>query len=483
MATNISQRARLGDLSRMLAYLDSQARSTQSRDRSLTSAFDANSALAILSRAARVLPERYHSTYLDVLIGAISQAKKAGLRPSEMRELFADLLAPAQQMTDSRFAALDDHLKAHNALTSNLYQRFLNRFPSIDHFADDTSIANLDPLGYFILDRQIGPSTILPDRTLPVTIIAKPLSLAQLPALWIIDGHEVAGHGVHALMPGFTEELKEALAANLESFLARGLIDARMHRVPRSIARKVSRHKRPGEHWLKPAVLRYLADAYAVELSADAIGTLNFGPAFAHGLCLYFSMRDNKSQRLDIMSAFADTGAQSDRHPPLALRYTLALELMQRLDFASQLAHCSLIDRRFGDEIQEELDGSGSFISFSLLHQFAAVVAETCTGYRFSSLGGKTLSEVMSWSDRDEMLAARARAGDLLDAEARHVISAHLLDLCDRSEMSQSERELAAQKVISALAGFYREQCLICLEPHYRPSNFLLSDFAPRRII
>ena len=479
MATNISQRARLGDLSRMLAYLDSQARSTQSRDKDLKSAFDAPSALQTLSRAAKVLPERYHSTYLDVLARTILQAQKAALEPKQMRELFADLLAPAQQVTDLRFASLDQHLKAHNALTSNLYQRFLHRFTTID---DISSVDNLDPLGYFILDQQTGPFTLLPDRTLPVTIIAKPLSLAQLPALWIIDGHEVAGHGVHALVPGFTQEFKQALADQLEDSLAKGLLKARMRRVPRAIARKVSAYKRPGERTLKPAVLRYLADAYAVELSADAIGTLNFGPAFAHCLCLYFSMRDNKHLKQDISSAF-DTDLESDRHPPLALRYALALELMQQLDFAAQLAHCSLIDRRFGDQMEEEIDGSGSFVLFELLHQFAAVIAQTCTQYRFASLGDKTLSQVMTWSDRDETLAAKARAGDLLEAEARHVICAHLLDLCDRSEMSQSEREQAAQKVISILAGFYQEQCLICIEPRYRPSNFLLSDFAPKRVI
>ena len=148
MATNISQRARLGDLSRMLAYLDSQARSTQSRDKDLKSAFDAPSALQTLSRAAKVLPERYHSTYLDVLARTILQAQKAALEPKQMRELFADLLAPAQQVTDLRFASLDQHLKAHNALTSNLYQRFLHRFTTID---DISSVDNLDPLGYFIL--------------------------------------------------------------------------------------------------------------------------------------------------------------------------------------------------------------------------------------------------------------------------------------------------------------------------------------------
>jgi hypothetical protein len=459
----------------------------------------------LVTKGRKLLPSRYHGPYLDVLEAAIEQVEKAGRENTSYFQLkaqmetldliFQELAAPILQLCDPQ---LQEPLKAHLALCSNLYQRFLSGRTQFTtrQFSPWLKALELDPLGFFSIEHS-DPYTIVPSESLPISLVCKPFKQAHTPIFWVLDGHEVAGHAMHALIPGLTQELVRALEIQIQADFAQNSPKEKKPRLPKAIKHLIDPADKCADNNL--ALVKHLARTYVIETSADVIGLLNFGPMFANGLILHFL---SKKDQLNLSpNAPLEPAQKLDAHPPALMRAILAIEVLQKLNFDNQLSYCSKLNERVKESFPQgqapvfsftTTDGSNSVeVSFDTIAALAGTIAETYLETKLQSIGNISLPQLMSWSKHDEKLAHQAAKLLLTgtnqspeDMEARHIASGALLaaeQLAADKNASQTQLKKLQRHTLAMLKELYLEQCLLCSAPNYKASNratFSISQLA-----
>lgn len=451
-----------------------------------------------------LLPSRYHDAYVTVLSEAIDQAVKAlrtggaasvfGLGLSakrkkaildQLKEIFQSLAAPIVQLKDGN---REKELKAYLALASNLYQRFLQDQVLKRQNAGSETWPELDPLGFFLLGED-GPYTLSPSRELPLSLVAKPAGQLHTAALWVIDGHEVGGHGIHSIVSGFDTEIADLLAKSVKQ-ASGGLknLPARVKKVAHNLL-LIGGDSTPAEFEMQD-FLAHIFRTYSQELAADLAGLLNFGPMFANGLMLYFGVH-HKEGSLHNSGRLLGRD-RLDGHPPDVLRALIAIECVARLKTSSAKADSQALSARLlsacGGALPQDLvfldesKAQGVTLPLSLFQPLVPTIVDTLMSGKLHCLGDRSLPEVLTWTQRDQNIAdklattinATAFSADgEEDVEARHLVSAALMALETASQGANFSRVAARiqSNCIASLKVFYLEQCLLCDIPTYSKSR------------
>ncbi|CAN5148008.1 hypothetical protein BH11CYA1_BH11CYA1_28420 [soil metagenome] len=442
-----------------------------------------------------LLPSRYHAAYVNVLVKAVEQAepivKNGSLRNilkrkhvlSQLEEAFKVLAAPIVQLQSGTH---ETELKAYLALASNLYQRFISDEKIHLLNQNSGSWPELDPLGFFVDEPGSGPYTIVPSREMPLSLICKPAAQMSCLPMWVLDGHEVGGHGIHSILNGFAAEMADALEAAVAKAFASGKlslpgpnnkVSKRVHHLvlPSTKKRDLSAEE----------FARHLARTFSLELAADMAGVLNFGPMFANGLMLYFSA-DHKDGLLRHSGALVGKGS-FDAHPSDVIRAMAAIEAVRQLkivdgdryvnDLTSRLNSASLAGSTFSFTTN---DGS-EIVSLpaAFVRALVPVLVEAALNTSLHCLAERSLREVLTWTDSDENTVRKlvttigGTKFDSEDAEARHIVAASLQAL----ELQTASKDLAkiSAKIhangIKELKALYSDQCLLCAVPTYARSR------------
>ncbi|MFA6213582.1 MAG: hypothetical protein WC714_29360 [Candidatus Obscuribacterales bacterium] len=447
-----------------------------------------------------LLPSRYHAAYVNVLVKAVEQAesivKNSSLRNilkrkhvlSQLEEAFKVLAAPIVQLRSGKH---ETELKAYLALASNLYQRFISDEKIRELNQNSGSWPELDPLGFFVDEPGSGPYTVVPSREMPLSLICKPASQMFCLPLWVLDGHEVGGHGIHSILNGFAAEMADALeSAVAKAFAAKKLslpgpnnkVSKRVHHLvlPGTRKRDLSAEE----------FARHLARTFSLEFAADMAGVLNFGPMFANGLMLYFSA-EHKDSLLSYGGTLSGKGSY-DAHPSDVIRAMAAIEAVRQLKIADGDRYVADLTSRLN-----LASSHGSAFSFttsdgsevvSLPHAFiqalVPVLVDAALNTSLPCLAERSLKEVLTWTDSDESVVKKLVATiastkfDSEEAEARHIVAASLQAL----ELQSASNTLTSNDLakitariqangIKELKALYSEQCLLCAVPTYARSR------------
>lgn len=446
-----------------------------------------------------LLPSRYHPAYVNVLSRAIDQAQpivdSEGLLSllrkrnvlNQLLEAFRTLAAPIVQLQSERFAS---ELKAYLAVSSNLYQRFLGD-DKIRRLNKDSQLwPELDPLGFFSGDAGVGPYTIVPSREMPLALVSKPVSMVGCLPLWVLDGHEVGGHGIHSILPDFTGQIAAALESAVGDAFRSGRLKCTAT-LPRGLPRLVfpgeKRRTVSGEEFFK-----HLAGTFALELAADMAGVLNLGPMFANGLILYFAAT-RKNALLQSGSRLLERGRR-DAHPADYLRALAAIEAVRRLGLSQGASYVADLQKRLDGACAGETsclfssgDGTVVVVAHSEVRTLVEVMVDAALSRPLKCLADRSLEQVLTWTDRDEeqvvalaatMSSTKFAAGE--ETEARHIVAASLL-ATERVAHRQDFKRLTGKiqsNGISVLKSLYSEQCLLCAVPTYARSRRTATSLA-----
>jgi len=452
-----------------------------------------------------LLPSRYHAAYVNVLIGAVEQAepivKNGSLRNilkrkhvlAQLEEAFKVLAAPIVQLRSGKH---ESELKAYLALASNLYQRFISDDKIRQLNQNSGSWPELDPLGFFVDEPGSGPYTVVPSREMPLSLICKPASQMFCLPLWVLDGHEVGGHGIHSILNGFAAEMADALEAAVAKAFSTGKLNlpGPNNKVSKRVHHLVQPSPRKRDLTAEEFT-RHLARTFSLEFAADMAGVLNFGPMFANGLMLYFSA-DHKDSLLSYSGTLIGKGSY-DAHPSDVIRAMAAIEAVKQLKIAHGERYVSDLTSRLN-----KASSPGSSFSFttrdgsevvSLPHSLIQALVPVLVD---AALHTNLLKEVLTWTDSDESAVKKLVATittsnfDSEDAEARHIVAASLQALELHSTGSATgSNDLAkiAAKIqangIKELKALYNDQCLLCAVPTYarsRRTETSLSDLIQR---
>lgn len=450
-----------------------------------------------------LLPSRYHSAYVSVLKRALEQAqstfKSSGIGSvkrkravlAQLNEIFASLAAPIVQL---QHTAHETEIKAYLALASNLYQRFVQDETVRKLNSRSSKWPELDPLAYFLTGDD-GPYTLAPSDELPLSLVAKPARLLNCSALWVLDGHEVGGHGLHSIVNGFDSEIARVLHSAVKSAFGTG--QAKLIQTPsqshlRPIVRDllVSDSSEDVANLKQEDLLAHLVSTSSLELAADAAGLLNFGPMYVSGLMLYFATH-NKDGLLGNSGKLLPA-ERFDAHPADLFRILVLLAAIDLLELPNgKKIKQQLKDRMLaasGGIIAEEFsfwDESKTLyvsVSYDELAQLAPVVASALCESPLASLGNRALSQVLTWTNQDDQITWRLAqtmgttgfsTKTETELEGRHLVSASLLALelaCQRPDLKRVAPRIHRQ-CLSALKDFYLDQCLLCAIPSYAKSR------------
>lgn len=460
---------------------------------------------SVVASGFHLLPSRYHAAYVDVLQEALAQVQKS-LKPTsafgisvtlmsrkkqqalleQLKEVFQSLAQPLVQLKDS---TLEAHLKAYLALASNLYQRFLQDETLKRQNSGSNRWPVLDPLGFFLPGAD-GPYTLPPTRELPISIVAKPSTQMRTVPLWVVDGHEVGGHGVYSIVSGFDQEVAEKLKAAVRSAVGKSSdLPESLNQLPMTLLFF------DDENEVKTAAfLENLAESYSQELAADLAGLLNFGPMFVNGLMLYFAAL-HKEGTLRNRGRMPESGkGKMDKHPPDVLRALVSIACLQRLGFKDDALLKALasdlnlrLKQACGGALPEYLvfagdNGKAVSLPLKLLGNVIESIAECLMKEPLKCLGDRPLSQVLTWTELDQSVVEKLALtiGDtgfdyrsISDVEARHLVAASLAALEAASLKGSAAKELKRiqSNTVRALKDFYLDQCLLCAVTTYSKSR------------
>jgi hypothetical protein len=449
----------------------------------------------------RLLPSRYHATYVDVLDDAIRQAEKSARRSgaagrarllAQLESVFNTLAQPIVQLADSDAS---DRLQAFQALTSNLYRRFMDD-PNVRSEARKTlRWPELDPLAFFAMG-QSDPFTLPASMELPVALIAKPSSHSSFVPLWLVDAHEVGGHVIHSAVNGFESEVETKVLEALKNGFQSGAIKTSIGTVKMRTGSFFSVGR--GRTVPMEAFITQLFEKWLPELLADAAGVLNMGPMYANGGMLVLAAHNPEHRSANI--ADFESGKGADSHPADIIRALFAIEVVERLALDDAKAYGSALRHRAaiacGGALHENIvfrspTTSTIFAEVKLSDLLAVlpIVAEAVCNKSFKSLGDRTLSKFMTWGNKDEATTAKiakllTRGHDFEDAlEARHVVSAAVQAV--ELASTAPDFSVVCQRIhgnsLLILKSLYEEQCLLCAVPDYgetRRNDIRLADLA-----
>ncbi|MBC8000335.1 MAG: hypothetical protein IAF58_20430 [Leptolyngbya sp.] len=467
-----------------------------SRQSHLPSPFKGANSLDVFKAAIKdgreFLPVRYQKPYVDVLNAALVQAEEA-LKPlgpravarrqavfAQLESVFTVLAAPIVQLSGSKF---QKELKAFLALSSNLYRRFIEDEQVKQASKLKFLYPDLDPLAFFTSD-QTGPYALSASRELPITIIAKPQTQAQCLALWLADGHEVAGHGVHNLVEGLQDDLGKAIRAAVKAAFDSKKMKVSTASVSVPNGRSVFSGKK------NVATRDFMSDlfgAWVAEISADAAGLINMGPLFVDSGMLLIAASRSDGDLACVSEYSAQTGFSE--HPVDLVRVLLAIEMVRKLPIKNASTYATALNERLltimGGSLPKAISwirssGSTAFeVSLSDLRAVLPTVADAILNAKLPALSSQSLTEIMTWTEEDESFVAsvsvQLEKGDSevdIVIDARHIVSASLMAL----ERASAKRDFVkvAQTIhatgIRALSDIYDSQCLLCL-PANKPDD------------
>lgn len=482
----------LGSHPAMSKYISSAL----SRPSTLPEPFHGANSLNVFKEAIengrQFLPARYQKPYVDILNAALLQAEEA-LKPlgsratarrqavfAQLESVFTVLAAPIVQLSGSKY---QKELKAFLALSSNLFRRFIDDDQIQIKSSSKLKLLypDLDPLAFFTAD-QSGPYALAATRELPLTIIAKPIAQATCLPLWLADGHEVAGHGIHNLVDGLQSDLQAAIRKSI----AKAFDDKKVKVSTTSIALP-ARGKTffsgllGGQKTLTAReFMCELFGAWVSETSADAAGLINMGPLFVDaGMLLLSASRSSGglscTSEYDSQTGFAE-------YPMDLVRVLLTIEMVRKLPIKDAAVYAAALHERLvaimGGALPANVSwvrNSGSYVLTLPLADLRAVlpvVADAVLNSKLPSLSNQSLADVMTWTEEDEQLvrevSLQLEKGDAsvdIVVDARHIVSASLLAV----ERASTKRDFAklAERIqatgIQALADIYDSQCLLCL--------------------
>ncbi len=443
-----------------------------------------------IENGRQFLPLRYQKPYVDILNAALLQAEEA-LKPlgsravarrqavfEQLESVFTVLAAPIVQLSGSKY---QQELKAFLALTSNLYRRFIEDEQVKTATKLKFLFPELDPLAFFTTD-QSGPYALAATRELPLTIIAKPINQASCLPLWLADGHEVAGHGIHNLVEGLQSDMSKAIRSAVGK-----AFDDRKVRVSTASVALPARGKTffsgllGGTKTLTAReFMRELFVAWVSEISADAAGLINMGPLFVDaGMLLLTASRTSgglsSASEYDSQTGFAE-------YPMDLVRVLLTIEMVRKLPIKDAGVYAQALHDRLvaimGGTLPTHvswLRKSGSTVldlPLSDLRAILPTVADAVLKSKLPSLSNQSLTDVMTWTEDDEAIvrevSLQLEKGDAnvdIVVDPRHIVSASLLAV----ERASTKRDFAklAERIqatgIQALADIYDSQCLLCL--------------------
>ncbi len=441
-----------------------------------------------------LLPSRYHAAYVNILIRAAEQAeptlKNTSLRNilkrkqvfSQLQEAFKVLAAPIVQLRSNNHEA---ELKAYLALASNLYQRFISD-DKIDQLNQGSgSWPDLDPLGFFVDEPGVGPYTVVPSREMPLSLVSKPaVQMACLP-LWVLDGHEVGGHGIHSILNGFGIDMADALEAAVADAFTTGKL-SQGTKISKRVAHLVLPSSRKRD-LSSEEFFKHLARTFSLELAADMAGVLNFGPMFVNGLMLYFSA-ENKNGLLSSDGKLIEKGLY-DAHPSDVIRAMAAIEAVRLLDLKNGNNYVADLSSRLNQA--STFGGTFSFttgdgselvtLPYAEVKALVPVLVNAALNTALPCLANRSLKEVLTWTDFDQTIVNNLAATiggakfDSGESEARHIVAASLLALEQSSQLPDKDLRKVAAKIqangIKALKELYAEQCILCAVPTYTRSR------------
>ncbi|MDZ4837638.1 MAG: hypothetical protein SGJ27_27955 [Candidatus Melainabacteria bacterium] len=448
----------------------------------------------------RLLPSRYHQTYVDVLDEAIRQAEKTARRSgaagrarvlAQLESVFNTLAQPVVQLADS---VASDRLKAFQALTSNLYRRFMDD-PKVRSEARKTlRWPELDPLAFFAMG-QSDPFTLPASLELPVALIAKPSSHSSFVPLWMVDAHEVGGHVIHSAVNGFETEVETNVREAIKNGFQTGAIKTSVATVKMRTGSFLAVGR--GRSVPIEAFMTQLFEKWLPELLADAAGVLNMGPMYANGGMLVLSAHNPEHRSANI--ADFESGKGADSHPADIIRALFAIEVVERLALSEAREYGQALRERAaiacGGTLHDNVvfrSSAGTIfteVKLSDLSAILPIVADAVCNKPLKSLGDRTLSKFMTWGNKDE--ATTQKIAKLLPTghdfedvlEARHVVSAAVLAVEQAS--TTANFSAVCQRIhgnsLLILKSLYEEQCLLCAVPDYgetRRNDIRLADLA-----
>lgn len=445
---------------------------------------------AAIENGRQFLPARYQKPYVDVLNAALLQAEEA-LKPlgpratarrqavfAQLESVFTVLAAPIVQLSGSKY---QKELKAFLALSSNLFRRFIEDEQITSATKLKLLYPNLDPLAFFTVD-QSGPYALGATRELPLTIIAKPIAQATCLPLWLADGHEVAGHGIHNLVDGLQSDIQKAIRAAIRRAFDDKKVKTATQAVSLPARGKTFFSGLLGEQKTLSTrdFMCELFGAWVSEISADAAGLINMGPLFVDaGMLLLSGSRHNgglsTTSEYDSQTGFAE-------YPMDLVRVMLTIEMVRKLPIKDAPVYASALHDRLvaimGGALPTHVSWtrkSGSNVLNMPLADLRAVlptVADAVLKSKLASLSNHSLTDVMTWTEADEQLvrevSLQLEQGDAnvdIVVDARHIVSASLMAV----ERASTKRDFAktAERIqatgIQALADIYDSQCLLCL--------------------
>jgi hypothetical protein len=501
MAKNDSQSANtrhspaLGQFQDVLGYV----RESLNQPVSVPSPFAAPADLTIfqqtVDKGETLLPARYHAPYVEVLATSIKLAevqleqvktswrKKAKRQAvlDKLSEVFAVLAAPIVQLSSRTHQT---ELKAYLALASNLYQRFLSDPKIARLHRTVVSFPQVDPLGFFTAPGSEA-GIWSPSQELPLALVSKPANQKNCLPLWVIDGHEVGGHGIYSHLEGFDSEIAEALANAIGKTTAAASFSPLLKVITGPLVSLVAPASRKNElnaAQFYPHVVR----TYSQELAADIAGVLNLGAMFVDGLILYLANR-----RHDNQLSHTATLVGKDRlnaYPPDVLRALVAIEALKHLDLKFGEKWRTLLQARLLTAYGGKLPDHFSFVSEQGIHKLTIpaadltglvpAITDALINSKLPCLAGRSLKQVLTWTDLDEEIVEKVSSrlrqtdcnlDDIEDLEARHVSAAalHALELVISLPQGKTAAARIHKSGLAALQSLYFEQCILCAVPTY----------------
>jgi hypothetical protein len=448
-----------------------------------------------VQKGLTLLPSRYHGPYVNVLSSSVklAQAEITQLQSSwrkrskrqavlnKLSEVFSTLAAPIVQL-DSR--SHETELKAYLALASNLYQRFLSDAKIARLHRTVVSFPQIDPLGFFTIPGS-EPGIWSPSRELPVALVSKPANEKNCLPLWVIDGHEVGGHGIYSHLTGFETEIAATLTKAVAAATSISTFSPLLKVITGPLVSLVAPTNRKNE-LAAAEFYSHIARTYSQEFAADIAGVLNLGPMFVNGLIIYLANRRKDSQ---LSHTAPLVGKQRlNAYPPDVLRALVAIEALKHLNLKFGEQWRSLLLQRLVTAYGGALPDHFSFVSEQGMYKITVPAADVISlvpaitdalvNSKLPCLADRSLREVLTWTELDEEIVEKVsnrltrsdcNLDDLSDLEARHVSAAALHAL--EQVLSKPKGQTLAARIhkngLAVLKSLYFEQCILCAVPTY----------------
>jgi hypothetical protein len=108
--------------------------------------------------------------------------------------------------------------------------------------------------------------------------------------LWVIDGHEVGGHGIYSHLTGFETEIAEAaITRAIAKATSVITFSPQLKVIAGQLISLIAPTNDSTEVAAAEFLLPHLARTSSQEFAADIAGVLNLGPMFVNGLIIYLA--------------------------------------------------------------------------------------------------------------------------------------------------------------------------------------------------